>query len=271
MVDLTITFPSIRLSNLPKVCNAIKMACSKHTFEIIIASPYNQPPGLEQYNIKWIKTYAAPTICWQMASILSNSEFLVDGSDDALFQEGVLDEAIDAYKASNLGQYDLISLHLKEGTLDPESLELLPNADTSPLRPEFFMVAYNPPFYKACIPREWKLSLNFLVKTKTFLDMGGFETKFQYINHSLHDYVFRIQSLGGQIYDFGRPALMVSHLPDESGDHGPVHRAQKGHDTDKFNEIYDNLTRVSDRAFLDINAWKNEPQWWEERFGCNTQ
>lgn len=267
MCDLTITFPSIRLKNLPKVCQAISNACQRHSFEIIIASPYNQPPNLEQYNIKWLKSWAAPATCWQMCSILANSEFIIDGSDDALFEPNVLDEAIETYKTHNLQKYDVLNLQLKEGTLDPDTLEILPNADVSPLRQEFFMVAYNPPFYKKCIPHHWKLSLNFLIKTATFLEMGGFETSFFYINHALHDFIFRIQSLGGQVYNWPKPAMLVSHLPEESGDHGPVHRAQKGPDTDRFNEIYDNLTDIKERAFLDLNAWKNQSVWWKERFG----
>lgn len=269
MVDISITFPSIRNQNLAKVYDAIAKSCQQHSFEVIIASPYNIPDSIAgKDNVKWLKVYSSPSVAWQQCSILANSEFLVDGSDDALFGPDALDEAIEAFR-DGVNKDSIINLPLKEGVLDSDTLELIEGADTSPLRPEFFMVSYNPPFYKKCINPTWRLSLNFLVKTKTFIKMGGFDTRFEYINHSLHDFVFRIQSLGGSVFNFHRPAMMVAHMPGKSGDHGPIDECQKGPDTDKFNEIYDNLKDVRDRAFINLDNWKNQEHsnWWTRRFG----
>ena len=101
--------------------------------------------------------------------MVANAEFVIDGSDDALFQPFVLDDAIEMYKENNLQKHDVISMELSEGTLNPETLEKLPIAETHKLNPYFFYVHANPPFIKKCINQEWKISLNFLVKLDTFL------------------------------------------------------------------------------------------------------
>ena len=271
MKDISITFPSIRNSNLKKVCIAIDNACKKHTYEIIIASPYNQPKEINDFDIKWIKTFASPTVAWQQTLLLTNSEFWIDGSDDALFEENILDKAIDFYKSNSLQEYDVVSLILNEGTLDPETLEKLPSAETHKLPDWFFHVSYNIPFHKPCIDLSWKLSLNFLVKTEPFLKIGGYETSFEYINWALHDIILRLQSLGGEVYELKEKSLLVAHMPERTGDHGPVHDAQKGPDTDRFNQIYDNLKSVKDRAFIPLDNWKFSKfsTWWDRRFGKN--
>lgn len=268
MKDISIVFPSIRPNNLYKVCKAIDEACKKYTYEVIIISPYNLPPKLDEiYNIKYIKSWASPSVCWQMGTLITNSEFWIDGSDDALFLPNVLDKAIDLYRDNDLQKYDIVSLVLNEGTLDPITLEELPNSKTHQLPDYFFKVSHNIPFHKPCIDLQWQLSLNFLIKTSSLIEIGAFDCGWEYINWGLHDAVLRLQSLGGRVINFPERSLLVAHMPNETFDHGPIHRVQTGKDTIRFNNIYDNLVRVSDRAFLDINAWKNEPQWWKERFG----
>jgi hypothetical protein len=217
LVDLSITFPSIRNNNLSKVCTAIDKACKQHTYEIIIASPYNMPNDINHFNIKWIKTYMSPTPAWQQCYLLANSEFCIDGSDDALFEENVLDEAISYYKNNNLQKFDIISLILKEGTLNPDTLEELPNAKTHQLHENFFKVRYNLPFHKPAINLDWTLSLNFLIKTTTFKMIGGFDCRFEYANHAIHRFVLSCQANGGIVYTFPRAALLVSHLFEREG------------------------------------------------------
>lgn len=269
MNDISIILPSIRMATLDKVCHSIKRACSRHTYEIIIISPYNLPEKLD-YNIKYIKSYASPTCCIQMGSLLCASQYWFDFADDALLEENILSDAIDYYEQNNLQQYDILSINLKEGTLDPNTLEPLPNFTTHSLHPGFFDIKYNPPFWKPCINRNWKLALNFIIQTKTFIDIGGFDANsFEFHNWALHDIVLRLQSIGGHVITYPVNGLYVSHRPEETDDHGPVHNSQIGPDTDKFNEIYDNLIDIKNRAFININNWKNNQyaQWWSRRFG----
>jgi len=265
--DISITFPSIRNKNLIKVYNAIKESCKNHTFELVICSPNNPLIELPKENVKWIKSFASPSVCWQMCYMISNSEFVIDGSDDALFLSNVLDQAIEAYKSNNLQKYDCISMELSEGTLNPDNLEPLENAKTHTLNPYFFHVHANPPFKKKCINQNWKLSLNFLIKLNTFLEMGGFDCRFNYVNHSLHDFIFRLQSLGGRVFRFPNRSLLVSHLPEHQGDHGPVHNGQK-EDEKIFDDLYNNLDTLESRRKIDFDDWKNYDHSlvWNKRF-----
>jgi len=265
--DLSIIFPSIRNKNLPKVYDRINRACSNHNFEVIIASPHNCPNDLNnKENIKWYKTYACPTVATQAAASLCNSEFMCLASDDVLFEDNIFDDGIEAYKSHNLQKYDIISYRLKEGVLDPETLEPLPHLESHNLPPEFFMVRYNPPFHKLSINQDWKLSLTFIVKTDTFFEIGGFECCFEYLNHLVHDFVFRLQYLGGKVYNFPRNGLCCSHFYGRDGDHGPVHDAQTGPDTDKFNEMYSDQFILEKRKKINYNNWKQYDNIWTRRF-----
>jgi len=179
----------------------------------------------------------------------------------------VLDQAIDAYQNNNLQKHDCISMELSEGTLNPDTLEPLENAETHTLNPYFFHVHANPPFNKKCINQNWKLSLNFLLKLDTFSEMGGFDCRFNYANHSLHDFIFRLQSLGGRVFRFPNRSLLVSHLPERQGDHGPVHDGQK-EDEKIFDDLYNSLDNLDSRQKIDFNNWKNYSHSlvWNRRF-----
>ena len=48
--DVSIILPSIRPKNLYKFYKAAEKACKERTFEIVIASPYNLPEELEEFD-----------------------------------------------------------------------------------------------------------------------------------------------------------------------------------------------------------------------------
>lgn len=266
-VDVSIIFPSIRLRHLKKNLDHIKAACPRHTWEAVIISPHSKPDWLNYSNVKWVRSFASPTACWQFGTLLCNSTYWLDTSDDALLQKDVVSDAIDLYESQNLNKYSIVSLELNEGTLDPETLEPLPNAQTHTLNPLFFYVKANPPFWKKCINPEWKLSLNYLIKLDSILEIGGFECGFQYINWSLHDMIFRLQSFGGQVISFPRRSLLVGHYLERDNDHWAVHD-QQAEDKKVFDFIYDNLSSLKQREFIPFDNWKNYDHSiiWKRRF-----
>ena len=61
-------------------------------------------------------------------------------------------------------------------------------------------------------------------------------------------------------------AVKFGHMPGETGDHGPMHRAYYENDLPLFRKIYggdDALTRT----VVSLDNWKDSPARWERRFG----
>ena len=268
MKSVSIILPSIRPENLEKFYKSAIESCKKYTFDIIIPSPYLIPESLMATgNVKFIHTYAAPTVACQLATLLCNSEYLYNTTDDGLLQPNAIDIAIDKFKS--LSDIDIINMRYRENALDATTLEKLPDftGDSFPL--EYWKVAYCSEYWKPGIDRDWQVAPHFLMKLKYFYFLGGYDCIFEYLNHALHDLIFRSQSHGSKITVLETDAFLCSHLPERTGDHGPIHDAQTGPDKRNFNEIYKDANAPKNRIQLNYDNWKDYPSIWERRFGKN--
>jgi hypothetical protein len=57
-----------------------------------------------------------------------------------------------------------------------------------------------------------------------------------------------------------------THMPEETGDHGPIHRAQIKRDEPLYRAKYDNPKWYEKETIIRMDNWKNSPQIWVERF-----
>lgn len=262
--DVAIILPSIRPENLVRFYNSALKACKSNTFQIIIPSPYLIPKELMATgNVTFLHTYANPTISFQTGALLSNSEFLYNVTDDGLIQENVIDLAIE--KSKTLDWLDMINMIYNEGVLNPDTFEYL-SENQSNHPPQYWLAYYHADLRLKGINPNWKLCMHFFIKSDYFFRLGGFDCQFEYSNHALHDLAFRAQANGSNIYELEKTAFLCSHLPGKTGDHGPVHDAQTGPDTQYFNELYRDQ-KGSELRKIEYNNWKNYANIWERRFG----
>jgi len=269
MKDVAIILPSIRPKNLIKFYESAEKACKNHSFEIVIPSPYLIPEELmTKGNIKFIHTYANPTISFQMAVELANAKFIYNTTDDGLIQDGAIDLAIEMFNYLELTKKDVVNMIYKEGVLDPETLEPLENQNSNHPS-EYWIAHYHPDLRLPGIETHWKLCMHFFMYLQYFKELGGFDCNYEYCNHALHDLAFRLQADGGCITDLPRTAYLCSHLPGKIGDHGPVNDAQLGPDVKRFNEIYCMEDAVKNRIKLNYDDWKNKKEIWTRRFDPN--
>jgi len=263
---VSIILPSIRPQNLIKFYSSVLSACQKHLFEIIIPSPYLIPDDLlKSGNVTFIHTYASPTISFMQGSSLAKGEFIYNVTDDGLLQNDVLDIVIKSFDSEyTLTDKDIINLVYIEDVLDVNTLEL----KKEPKRfPEHYWIAgayseYNKP----AINPQWNLAPHFFMRREYFEYLGGLDCGFEYLNYNLHDLVFRAQENGSTVYQTPFTCFLCSHLPNTSGDHGPIDEAHNNVDVPRFNTIYSKEDAVSSRIRLDINDWKNRPSIWDKRF-----
>lgn len=264
MKNVSIVIPSIRPKNLIKVYNAAQLACKRHTFELIIASPYLIPEELMRTgNVKFLHTYQNPTLAFQTAAQLCDAEYIYNTTDDGLIQEDVIDLTIDLFK--DLNYNDAVNMTYTEGVLDPDTLELsTPNPN--PFHEAYWNARSHHDLRLPGIFDTWKLCVHAFMKLNYFYELGGFDCEYEYLNHPIHDLAFRIQADSGKIYNSPKIALYCSHLPGHLGDHGPVNDAQLGPDLIRFNNMYSNVSCAFNRIRINYNDWKDKPSIWTRRF-----
>jgi hypothetical protein len=269
MKDVAIILPSIRPQNLVKFYRSAEEACKKHSFEIVIPSPYLIPEELmTKGNVKFIHTYANPTISFQMAVEVASAKFIYNTTDDGLIQSGSIDLAVEMFNYLGLTKKDAINMMYKEGVLDPETLEPLENQNSNHPK-EYWTAHYHADLRLPGIQSDWKLCMHFFMQTEYFKEIGGFDCNYEYSNHALHDLIFRLQADGGSVNDLPQTAYLCSHLPGHAGDHGPVNDAQLGPDLQRFNKIYSGPGAAFKRICLDYGDWKNKEEIWTRRFDPN--
>ena len=265
--NISIVVPSIRPENLNKFYDFTEKACRKYTFELVIPSPYILPEQiLKKKNVKFLHTYANPTLAFQMASNLCDADFIYNTTDDGLIQENTIDEALDLFYKNIINPLDLINMRYDEAVLDRDTLELLStNHKHFPLS---YWEAHS--YYEfsrfQCVKPWFKTCPHFLMSLKYFQQLGGFDCNYEYSNHALHDLAFRAQENGSVVVNSPSVAFYCSH---GHSDHKPIEDAQLGPDLFRFNQIYGNLSSLKDRVFLKYDDWKGRPDIWSRRFDEN--
>lgn len=263
--DVSILIPTIRSKNLIKLYRSIELACQKYTFEVVFVGPYLIPDELlKKPNVKYIHSYANPTISFQMAAHLCNAEFIYNITDDGLVQPSVIDEAISFFRTTLLDK-DMINMIYAEGFLDVNTLS--PLGELTQKFPDSYWVADSHQDLKLPgIPGYYKTAPHFLMKYEYFAVLGGLDCRFEHVNMNLHDLAFRIQADGGRVVFSSNVAFYCSHVPNQTGDHLPIHDAHFLNDLPIFRSIYSQPNILNKRKILDFDDWKNYPSVWTRRF-----
>ena len=257
MIDVSFFFPGIRTHFWENLYASAQLACKRHSFEIVVVSPFDPPDSLKNVaNFRVIKDWGSPTRCAQIAAKNCLGELIYHTVDDGFFIPDSIDLAIDLYRKS-CSKDDMVNMRYREGqNFGGGTLPLtFWDAWTSE---ELKLPGVNP---------LWRTSLHFLINREKFIEMGGFDSTFEYLNHPLHDFAFRLQALGGKIFHSHTDVINCTHYPDESVDHGPIHNAQLYHDAPIFKEMYSDPNAAFSRSSIPFNNWENSSPIWERRFG----
>ena len=101
------------------------------------------------------------------------------------------------------------------------------------------------------------------MKRDLFLEFGGFDCSFEYLNHATHDLLYRIQNTKPVKYVLSdKEICSADWQPETSGDHAPIHNAQTHHDRYLFNGMWQNEMR---RGGVELENWKSVPPVWGRR------
>ena len=99
--------------------------------------------------------------------------------------------------------------------------------------------------------------------SRTYLEyLGGFDCQFDVTCIGHTELAVRAQLDGCSVINAGFKIGGLRHLPDTTGDHGPVHHAQLSHD----HPLFDQKTQGSMEQRIRMDNWKNSPAVWDRRF-----
>lgn len=173
-----------------------------------------------------------------------------------MFYESAIDSAI-AFYDENLGEKDVVNMRYREGI----------NFSGGELPPAFWWAHYHADL--ACLPgvnREWKMSMHPLMQTGYLKSLGGWDCSFEYINHPLHDLMFRIQADAGRLHDSLTTATTCDHYGNRTVDHAAIHDAQTISDKPIFDKMYASPGAARSRIKIPLNNWESTPDYWQHRF-----
>src|SRR5690242_5076466 len=172
MTDVSIFLPAIRTHNWKKFYDSIKPAIGPYSFEVIFASPFDLPTELSGIpNIKLVKDYGSPTRAAQLAALASEGQYLLHCVDDGVFFEHSIKEAIFMLR-TYLTEKDVINLRYRENA----------GYSGSPLPFNFWWAWTHSELQLPGINKNWKISLHFLMSRNYFMELGGFDCQFEYLN-----------------------------------------------------------------------------------------
>tara|TARA_R110002074_G_scaffold266788_1_gene438976 strand:- start:1096 stop:1926 length:831 start_codon:yes stop_codon:yes gene_type:complete len=254
--DVSIMMPAIRTSQWLMMYGSLINACQKYSWELVLVSPFDLPDNMKHFeNIKMIKDYGAPSRCAQIGAIACEGEFLYHCVDDAIFLPEVIDNAVDWHR-QHCSDKDVINMRYREGAMF--SGQTLPE--------QFWLAWFHDELRLPGIPQHYKISCHHFMKLDYFKQLGGWDCRYEYINHSLHDLMFRVQADGGRLYDSRTDATTCNHFIDKTGDHAPIYDAQTFHDKPQFDAIYAVPNAAASRITIPLDNWTQQPEVWERRF-----
>ena len=257
MYDLSILVPGIHNERWPFLYNSIQKSASC-SWELIFVGPYPLPSELQnKSNVKYIQDYGQPTRRRQQALIASEGQWIFYGGDDVTFFPNSIDYAFEQLKNYWVTDKTVLLGKYTEGKRDnPEMLS-----------DKYYTFAYHDstrPIQQWLPYHAWIIMAG-LILAKLIKDLGGWDCQFQVCAIGCLDLALRMQNYGIDLQICHQPFFHAEHLPNMTGDHGPIAHAQIYYDLPLLYKIYCNPS-ANQRTYININNWENTSKIWNLRF-----
>lgn len=249
---ISLFLPTIRPHLLEKWYESLDKSCSLD-FQVVFSGPFSIPDALrEKSNVKYINTYASPTKAAHLAALECDGELIFHCTDDLIFLDNSIDEAIDLYDNNS---FDIMNMRYVES-------ENHQNKQSFPL---FYWTVANSCQLQT-LPPHWLTGAHFLCRKSLFVEMGGFDCQFEYLTHAAKDFLIRAQFEGASFTHSPKDISTADWSgASHSSDHKPIEIGQTFFDKPLYDRLW--LTEYSTRRKIDINNYRNCPDIWSRRFG----
>lgn len=255
MIKLSVLVPGIRPHNWLKLYKSIEESFSGE-FEVIFVGPYDLPEELEKYdNVSFFKCMRSPIASQQIALIESSGELISWAADDGIYLPGTLDIAVQSLE--NEPYTTIVTARYYEGN-DP-------NGNMSD---DWYYTLWNHDTMQLPgVPKTCKMLNCGVINRALLIQLGGWDAySFQVCPLAYTDFAVRAHKFGSKFILQKEVMFSCGHQPGESGDHGPIHRAQTYRDQPMFSGIYSTPAIYLTRQNISLNNWERSEEVWGERF-----
>jgi len=248
-LDITFLIPGIRTNRWKALYDSLHLACKNYKWELLFISPFELPDELkDKDDVRLIRDRGQVSRCVQIGVPEVKSELFYIGMDDTVYVEDSFDAAIKKYD-EYADESTIMQCTYTEGGYKQEN--------------HYWSVAFHDAFKLDGINQLWKTATQPILHKDYFIELGGFDCRWEYMDKSMHDFMFRVQRDGGEIIYSPETVGVTDWWPDHQGDHGPVHDAEVLHDFPIFNEVWG---EANDRIKIEYDNWKDTPDIWKRRF-----
>lgn len=250
---LSIFMPAIRQNNWDKMYDSISLSCKKHSWELVLCSPFNLTNYLKtKENVKLVKDFGSPSRCAMLSAWESTGRLLFHCVDDAIFLEDAIDKAIEFYN-EKCSYNDSINMKYREGQ----------NYSGNSMPEAYWTAWFHGDLRLPGIPQHYKISLHHLLDRNRFFELGGYSCQYEYQNHNLHQFIFQLQYNGGKVFD---SPVDVSSCDHSQKDHRVIEEAHEQHDRPLFIKTFSDPKALENLPLPDLNECLDQPPIWTRRF-----
>ena len=249
-MKLSVFLPTIRTHLLEKWYETLCESCNSHYFDVIFCGPFDIPTTVSEHkNVKFIKDFGNPTRAAQIAAINCEGDYLYHTTDDVVFFPEVISNELDRVQANN----QIVGMRYREG-----------EGHAGDKLDESYWYASNAYRGFPGVDSRWGICVHFLMSRELFVKYGGFDCRWQYLNHAGHDLLFRIQQNETVEYTLSTQEVSSADwMPNITGDHAPIHYAQIQEDDPLFQKEW---FLKNQRGIIDLYNYKQQPNIWNKRF-----
>lgn len=248
-LDITFLIPGIRTNRWKVLYDSLHLACKNYKWELLLVSPFELPDELkDKDDVRLIRDRGQVSRCVQIGVPEVKSELFYIGMDDTVYVEDSFDEAIKKYDEYADESTIMQCTYTEGGHSQPN---------------HYWSTAFHDAFKLTGINQLWKTATQPILHRDYFIELGGFDCRWEYMDKPMHDFMFRAQRNGSEIIYSPGTVGITDWWPDHQGDHGPVHDAEVLHDFPIFNEVWG---ENNERVKIDYDNWKDTPDVWKRRF-----
>ena len=255
--QISLIIPAIRPSMYQGVYDSF-LKCFHGTFEIIFVCPHKSIPMsiAKRGEVRFIEDYGCPSRALQIGAINAKADWLSFATDDCIFDPLTMDIAWDTLLNKHDWHYKTVIV-CKYTESDNWSKWML--------TPWYYHAWFHGDFRHPNIPLHFKLYMNGLMSKQLFMEIGGFDCKYESMAYCYNDFSMRAQFAGAKFIIEKDRLDHCSWQDGASSDHGPVARACIEHDAPLFRGVYW-AKRFVPKIKIDINNWQRSPSKWPRRF-----
>lgn len=247
--DVSILIPSIRTNRWPALLESIEKAGPSITWEVVFIGPFKDDVILAKYpdKVKHVLEHGSPSRAIQRGMLFLESDLVFLTVDDCTLFPDSLDISVSQYH-SECSYDDVLLMRYKEGSYI--------------YTPGDYRAGHHDALRIPNVDGNWMIAPQFIMDKNKFIQLGGFDCVYEYNNEAVHDFMFRLQKLGGKVVASSTHCCEATHYPDTTADHAPIHNAQLGHDYPIFRDRY----ARGDFPEVKYDNWQDAPEVWQRRF-----